>query len=210
VLIIDAGPLYASAAAKDKNHAACDKLLAEATGPLIVPHLIVAEVSYLLADRIGPHAEIAFANSIAAGELTIEPVLDSEWTRIAELMEQYADLPLGMADASLVALAERHNLTEIATLDHRPPTLQHRPTQTHQELHPPTLRSAYSPAKDRAKKRSKKRVKYTRDPSSELPANVAAACTTPVSHAAQEAAEGSEIATVSEPLTRANNSFAAG
>jgi predicted nucleic acid-binding protein len=84
-----------------------------------VPHLIVAEAAYLLATRIGPHAEIAFAQSIAAGELTVEPVLDSEWSRIAELMDQYADLPLGMADASLVALAERHNVGEIATLDRR-------------------------------------------------------------------------------------------
>lgn len=119
MLIVDAGPLYASAAAKDKNHAVCDELLDEAPGPLVVPHLIVAEVAYLLATRIGPHAEIAFAQSIAAGELTVEPALHSEWSRIAELMEQYADLPLGMADASLVALAERHNASEIATLDRR-------------------------------------------------------------------------------------------
>jgi predicted nucleic acid-binding protein len=119
VLIIDAGPLYASAAAKDKNHAVCDELLAEAARPLVVPHLVVAEVAYLLAERLGPHAEIAFAQSIAGEELTVEPVLDSEWSRIAELMEQYADLPLGMADASLVALAERHDAREIATLDHR-------------------------------------------------------------------------------------------
>jgi predicted nucleic acid-binding protein len=119
VLIVDAGPLYASAAAKDKNHAVCDELLDEAPGPLVVPHLIVAEVAYLLATRIGPHAEVAFAQSIAAGELTVEPVLDTEWNRIAELMEQYADLPLGMADASVIALAERHNAREIATLDRR-------------------------------------------------------------------------------------------
>ena len=119
MLIVDAGPLYASAAAKDKNHAACDELLDQASGPLLVPHLIVAEVAYLLATRIGPHAEIAFAHSIAAGELTVEPVLDSEWGRIADLVDQYSDLPLGMADASLVALAERHGVTEIATLDHR-------------------------------------------------------------------------------------------
>lgn len=119
MLIVDAGPLYASAAAKDKNHAVCDELLAKDPGPLVVPHLVVAEVAYLLSDRIGPHAELAFAQSIAAGELTVEPVLDSEWSRIAELMKQYADLPLGMADASLVVLAERHNAREIASLDHR-------------------------------------------------------------------------------------------
>jgi predicted nucleic acid-binding protein len=119
VLIVDAGPLYAAADTSDSNHAVCDELLNNATGPLLVGELAVSEVAYLLGVRLGAQAEIAFAQSIAAGELTVEPVLDTEWSRIAELTEQYGDLPLGMADASVVALAERHNAREIATLDHR-------------------------------------------------------------------------------------------
>lgn len=119
MLIIDAGPLYAAAATQDNDHRRCVELLTQAKGPLLVPELVVTEVSYLLNDRIGPHAELAFAHSLAAGELIAEPVLDSEWQRIAELLEQYEDLPLGMADASLVALAERHNATQVASLDHR-------------------------------------------------------------------------------------------
>jgi predicted nucleic acid-binding protein len=119
VLIVDAGPLYAATATQDKDHGRCIELLAQASGPLLVPELVVTEISYLLSDRIGPHAELAFARALAAGELIAEPVLDNEWARIAELTEQYLDLPLGMADASLVALAERHNATEIASLDHR-------------------------------------------------------------------------------------------
>jgi hypothetical protein len=119
VLIVDAGPLYAAAATQDNDHVRCVELLVKASGPLLVPELVVTEVSYLLNDRIGPHAELAFARALAAGELVAEPVLDSEWERVAELMEQYLDLPLGMADASLVALAERHQVVEIASLDHR-------------------------------------------------------------------------------------------
>ena len=46
-------------------------------------------------------------------------MLDSDWERIAELMEQYIDLPLGMVDASVGALAERRELEIIATLDER-------------------------------------------------------------------------------------------
>jgi len=46
-------------------------------------------------------------------------VLDSDWERIAELMEEYLDLPLGMVDASIIALAERRDLEVIATLDER-------------------------------------------------------------------------------------------
>ena len=119
MLVVDAGPLYAAAATQDKDHRRCVELLVRAKGPLLVPELVVTEVSYLLSDRIGPHAELAFARALAAGELIAEPVLDPEWERIAELLEQYQDLPLGMADASLVALAERHDAKQIATLDHR-------------------------------------------------------------------------------------------
>jgi predicted nucleic acid-binding protein len=119
VLIVDAGPLYAAAARRDTDHARCVELLASAARPLLVPALVLTEVSYLLGDRIGPHAELVFARALAAGELTVEPVLDSDWERIEELMAQYLGLPLGMADASVVALAERLGLDTIATLDHR-------------------------------------------------------------------------------------------
>ncbi len=119
MLIVDAGPLYAAAASRDVNHARAVELLRKAPRPVLVPALVVTEVAYLLADRIGPHAELAFARSIAAGELVVEPVLDTEWPRVEELVEQYEDLPLGIADASLVALAERHGAGAIATFDHR-------------------------------------------------------------------------------------------
>jgi len=119
MLIIDAGPLYAAAATQDNDHSRCVELLTQAPRPLLVPELVVTEVSYLLSDRIGPHAELAFARAVAAGELIVEAVLEPEWERIAELMEQYLDLPLGIADASLIALAERHGQKQIASLDHR-------------------------------------------------------------------------------------------
>ena len=119
MLIVDAGPLYAAATRRDRNHRRCVELLSSAERPLLVPALVVTEVSYLLADRVGAQAELAFARSVADGELVIEPVLDSEWGRIAELTEQYLDLPLGVVDASVVTLAERHEAKVIATLDHR-------------------------------------------------------------------------------------------
>jgi predicted nucleic acid-binding protein len=119
VLVIDAGPLYAAAATRDKHHRRSVELLSSSPRPLLVPALVLTEVSYLLSDRIGPHAELAFARSLAGGELIVEPVLESDWDRIIELMEQYLDLPLGIVDASVVTLAERHGLDTIATLDRR-------------------------------------------------------------------------------------------
>lgn len=119
MLIVDAGPLYAAAARRDRNHRRSVDLLSSAARPLLVPALVVTEVAYLLGDRIGPHAELAFARSLEQGELLVEPVLDSDWPRIAELADQYEDLPLGIVDASVIALAERRQLDIIATLDYR-------------------------------------------------------------------------------------------
>jgi predicted nucleic acid-binding protein len=119
VLIVDAGPIYAAAARRDVNHDRSVNLLTRAPRPLIVPALVVAEVGHLLSDRLGAHAEAAFARSIASGELVVEPVLDTEWERIAELTEQYADLSLGIVDASLVVLAERLGANSVASFDHR-------------------------------------------------------------------------------------------
>ncbi|GAB3997711.1 hypothetical protein GCM10029992_21470 [Glycomyces albus] len=51
--------------------------------------------------------------------MTLSPTTDQELLRIAELVERYADLPLGAVDASVVALAERLDIREVATIDHR-------------------------------------------------------------------------------------------
>jgi predicted nucleic acid-binding protein len=55
----------------------------------------------------------------ARGEFRLEPPTSADLELMAELVERYADLPLGAVDASVVATAERLEETAIATLDHR-------------------------------------------------------------------------------------------
>lgn len=88
-------------------------------GPLIVPQLVVAEVAYLLEMRLGADAEVRFLGDLAAGNLIPEPVHASDWIRIAELVAEYRDLPLGTVDASVVAAAERLRVVQLASLDRR-------------------------------------------------------------------------------------------
>ena len=88
-------------------------------GPLLVPVLVVTEVTYLLGSRLGAAAEVRFLGDLAAGNLIPEPVVPADWLRIAELVARYSDLPLGTVDASVVAAAERLGASEIATLDRR-------------------------------------------------------------------------------------------
>jgi len=117
--VVDAGPLYAYVDSDDAHHAAALELLESHSGPLIVPTLVITEVAYLLATRLGVAPEVRFLGDLASGAFYVEPVAVADWLRIAELVARYRDLPLGTVDASVVAAAERLGVQEIATLDRR-------------------------------------------------------------------------------------------
>jgi predicted nucleic acid-binding protein len=119
VLIVDTGPLVATADVDDPDHEACLELLETARGPLVTTALVIAEAAYLICRQIGSAGETALYDDIVAGRLRVEDLSPADWTRIRDLVHRYADLRLGGADASVVAVAERLNATEIATLDER-------------------------------------------------------------------------------------------
>ena len=98
---------------------ACAGLLQDSVGPLITTALVIAESAYLIGRQLGAAAESRFFRSIADGEIAVEPLSTADDLRIADLVEQYASLPRGGTDASVIALAERLGESRIATLDHR-------------------------------------------------------------------------------------------
>ena len=81
--------------------------------------MVVAEAVYLVDRQLGAAAEVALLLSIVEGGLRVADLTAADWTRIDDLVEQYADLRLGATDASVVAVAERLNATRIATLNRR-------------------------------------------------------------------------------------------
>jgi predicted nucleic acid-binding protein len=115
--VVDAGPLYAAADTDDQDHAACRAALSRPDLRLVVPALAVAEATYFVGRRLGASAESNFLRGI--GELDVEGPSSSDFARMAELVERYADFPLGGTDASVVALAERLDAPIIITLDRR-------------------------------------------------------------------------------------------
>jgi uncharacterized protein len=115
--VVDAGPLYATADAGDSAHAVSRSALARNDLQLVVPALVVAEATYFVATRLGPDAESAFLRGLAT--LEIEAPSSDDVERMAELVDEYADFPLGGTDASVVALAERLDAPIVITLDRR-------------------------------------------------------------------------------------------
>ncbi len=80
---------------------------------------MLAEASYLVRKALGAAAEAALLRAAARGEFRLEPPGPSDLERMAELVERYADLPLGAVDASIVVTAERLGEVNVATLDRR-------------------------------------------------------------------------------------------
>jgi predicted nucleic acid-binding protein len=120
MMVVDTGVILAVADASDTDHDACDTLLAARPGAeLLVATPVIVETSWLIEDRLGPAAEAVFLRSVNAGELTRVDLDRGDWTRCSDLVEHYADLGLGLVDASIVAVAERLGITTIATLNRR-------------------------------------------------------------------------------------------
>ena len=119
MLVVDTGPLLATADRADKDHHACRALLEGDTGPLVTTGLVIAEAAYLIDRQLGPAAEAALYSSIISGQLEVAGLDRGDWERIRELVTAYADLRLGGTDASVITLAERLGATRIATLNHR-------------------------------------------------------------------------------------------
>jgi predicted nucleic acid-binding protein len=115
--VVDAGPLYATADADDDDHQRCRAVLSRAELRLVIPALVVAEATYFVGRRLGAQAEAAFLRGLRGFD--VEGPVAEDFERIAELVEMYADFPLGGTDASVIALAERIGAEIVITLDRR-------------------------------------------------------------------------------------------
>jgi predicted nucleic acid-binding protein len=118
-LIADSGGLYALYDARDKNHRAVWEVIRAEDGPIIVPVAILAELDYLLRVKLGITAEIRLLEGIVKGALTLEGFTVQDAVRCRKLIERYHDLDLGLADASVIATAERLEVYRILTVDER-------------------------------------------------------------------------------------------
>lgn len=119
MIVCDTGPLVAVLNENDADHRRCLDLLEQHPGPLLVPSPVLAEVCYFLETRVGPEAEARFLGSIADGEIELIELTRIDLVRMAELVRKYADFPLGAVDAAVLAITERLEVAEVATLDRR-------------------------------------------------------------------------------------------
>jgi predicted nucleic acid-binding protein len=118
-LILDAAPLVALADAKEPHLEALLKIRDEEEGRLVLPAPVAAEVDYLLGVRFGEGARRAFLADLAAQRYDVACLEPGDYQGVAELDFRYSDLGLGLADCSIVVLAERFETRSLLSFDER-------------------------------------------------------------------------------------------
>ena len=114
-LLIDTGPLVAWFDAADGHHEAVKRHLDGYNGELLSTWLVLTETCHLLPESTVP----VFMQWVARGGLTIVELPPSAAQALADRMGKYADLPMDLADGSLIWLAENQGVFDILTLDRR-------------------------------------------------------------------------------------------
>lgn len=121
MILIDAGPLVALISAGDRNHLACRETLENLEEPLVTAWPALTEAMYLL--RTSWAAQQALCEMLERGTVTLLPLTVDDVPRMRDLMGKYRDLPMDLADAALVRIAEREKIRSVFTLDRRDFTL---------------------------------------------------------------------------------------
>jgi uncharacterized protein len=118
-LILDTGPLYASLDRSDADHKSCRALIESADEPLVIPAPVIVEVDYWIHQRLHPGALVALLDDIEAGAYVVADLVRSDYGRVREVCDRYADADIGFVDAAVLAIVERLNEPKLATLDRR-------------------------------------------------------------------------------------------
>ena len=116
-VLVDAGPLIALLDRADPAHEACVASLKTLRSPMVTVWPAFTEAMYLL--RGSWLAQKALWSRLETDALALAPLDEVDAPRLRELMERYRDLPMDLADAALVRVAEREDLTTIFTLDRK-------------------------------------------------------------------------------------------
>lgn len=118
-VVVDTGVFVSAADTDEPRHDQCAELLDRHQDELVVPAPVVPETAWLIEARLGPSAEVRFLRLVTAGKLTVVDLTLPDYDRCVALIERYADLGLGMVDASIVTVAENLGVATLATLNHR-------------------------------------------------------------------------------------------
>ena len=119
MIVLDTGGLYAALDANEALHGRAVAALVSSRPPRLLSPFVLAELDYLVSNRVGPEAQLALVDEIARGAYQLEPFTAEDVGQARRIMERYADLRVGLTDASVVVLAHRHRTLDLLCTDER-------------------------------------------------------------------------------------------
>lgn len=119
MIVIDTGGLYAALDATEALHGRAVAALVAATPPRLLSPFVLAELDYLIGTRVGHQAQLSLADEVTRGVYRLEPFTAEDLGHARRIMERYADLHIGLADASVVVIANRHRTLDLLCTDQR-------------------------------------------------------------------------------------------
>ena len=119
MIIADTSGLIAFFSESGPQHDAVVEWLDKNDPVMVVSPYVIAEVDYLVATRGGVEAELAVLAELSGGAYELASMDAEDLTNAASVVRRYADLGIGLADASLAVLAQRYRTRTILTLDRK-------------------------------------------------------------------------------------------
>lgn len=119
MIVLDTSGLLAALDADQRQHEPARQILDADPGPLLLSPFVLAELDYLLLDRVGVQAERALLDEVARGAYELVAFGAGEVAEAAELIGRWGEPRIGLADASVAVIAAAARTTRVLTLDER-------------------------------------------------------------------------------------------
>ena len=119
MMLLDTSGLLAALFRDQHRHLQCADALLAADGPLLLSPFVLAELDYLVVKLAGVPVELELLAEVVRGAYDLAELSPADIDEARALIEQYAGLQIGLADASIVVLSRRTGCLDLLTLDER-------------------------------------------------------------------------------------------
>ena len=119
MILVDTSAVLQLASSSGQRHAEVLAVVAKLDGPFLLSPFVLADLDYMLIERHGQEKQLALLAEVIEGAYELAEFGRADVEAAVAVMRRYADLRVGLADASIVVLAERHDATDLLSFDHR-------------------------------------------------------------------------------------------
>jgi hypothetical protein len=119
LILVDTSAVLQLISSTAQRHEDVLGVVDEVDGPFLLSPFVLAELDYMLIERHGQKHQLELLSEVIDGAYELAEFARADIERAAAVMRRYEDLRVGLADASIVVLAERHDTPDVLTFDHR-------------------------------------------------------------------------------------------